>query len=416
MNARELAYELLQAICIEKTYSNLLLRKRLDEAGEKNKGFVTQLVYGTLQNDRLCRYQWEDLVKKQPDARVAILLDMSVYQLLFMDKVPTYATINEAVNITKKRIHPKVARFVNATLHKVAQRKKRVIEGNEIERLAIETSHPTWLVTMWKAQYGWEIAQKICYADMETKPNAARVNTWKIDKAELLAQEPRFHEGALSEDALLYDGNLASSHWYEEGYVSIQDEASQLIARIVDPKSGEQILDVCSAPGTKANHMAELMKNEGRIVCGDIHEHRVKLIEEGANRLGIRIIEAKCMDATKLEELKGECFDRVLCDVPCSGYGVLARKSDIKYHMQSSDMDTLLPIQKAILATASTHVRPGGVLVYSTCTLNKKENEKQIQAFLKEHEEFTLVEEKTIFPFVANTDGFYMAKLIRKEA
>ena len=343
-------------------------------------------------------------MKKLPSDEVCVLLDMSVYQLFYMDKLPAYAIINDAVEITKKQIHGNMAKLVNAVLHAVQRRGKREITGKEEEALAIRTSHPTWLVQMWKAQYGWDNAQKICEADMETKPNAARVNTWKITRDELMKQDSSFQKGYLSEDALLYDASLAATPWYAQGLLSIQDEASQLIARIVDPQKGEQILDVCSAPGTKANHMAELMQNDGSIVCGDIHEHRVELIREGAARLGITILKPQVMDATELKEVEGILFDRVLCDVPCSGYGVLARKSD---------MDTLIPIQKAILAKSAEHVKEHGILVYSTCTLNKKENEKQVQAFLKEHENFTLIEERTIFPYTAHTDGFYMAKLQR---
>ena len=413
MNARGIAYTMLRDICLHKTYSNLLLRKGLNQAKPQDKGLITQIVYGTLQNYRLCRYQWEDCVKKLPSDEVCVLLDMSVYQLFYMDKLPAYAIINDAVEITKKQIHGNMAKLVNAVLHAVQRRGKREITGKEEEALAIRTSHPTWLVQMWKAQYGWDNAQKICEADMETKPNAARVNTWKITRDELMKQDSSFQKGCLSEDALLYDASLATTPWYAQGLLSIQDEASQLIARIVDPQKGEQILDVCSAPGTKANHMAELMQNDGSIVCGDIHEHRVELIREGAARLGITILKPQVMDATELKEVEGILFDRVLCDVPCSGYGVLARKSDIKVHMQSGDMDTLIPIQKAILAKSAEHVKEHGILVYSTCTLNKKENEKQVQAFLKEHENFTLIEERTIFPYTANTDGFYMAKLQR---
>ncbi len=415
MNAREIAFSMLNDICLHNTYSNLLLRKELNKAKEQDKGLITQIVYGTLQNYRLCRYQWEDLVKKLPSDDICVLLDMSIYQLFYMDKVPAYAIINEAVEITKKSIHPKMAKMVNAVLHQAERRKEREVIGNEVKMLAIKTSHPEWIVSMWKAQYGMDVAEKICYANMETKPNAARVNTWKTSKEKLLAQDERFHEGYMSKDALLYDGSIAETSSYEQGLISIQDEASQLIARIVDPQPDEEILDVCSAPGTKANHMAELMQNKGHIVCGDLHPHRVELIREGAKRLGITIMEPMVMDATELAEIKGQMFDRVLCDVPCSGYGVLARKSDIKYHMKSEDMDTLIPIQKKILSKSAEHVKPNGILVYSTCTLNKKENEKQIQAFLKEHDDFMLVEERTIFPFEAHSDGFYMAKLQRKQ-
>ncbi|MEF2783696.1 MAG: 16S rRNA (cytosine(967)-C(5))-methyltransferase RsmB [Clostridium sp.] len=415
MNAREIAFSMLKDICLHNTYSNLLLRKELNKAKEQDKGLITQIVYGTLQNYRLCRYQWEDLVKKLPSDDICVLLDMSIYQLFYMDKVPAYAIINEAVEITKKSIHPKMAKMVNAVLHQAERRKEREVIGNEVKMLAIKTSHPEWIVSMWKAQYGMDVAEKICYANMETKPNAARVNTWKTSKEKLLAQDERFHEGYMSKDALLYDGSIVETSSYEQGLISIQDEASQLIARIVDPQPDEEILDVCSAPGTKANHMAELMQNKGHIVCGDLHPHRVELIREGAKRLGITIMEPMVMDATELAEIKGQMFDRVLCDVPCSGYGVLARKSDIKYHMKSEDMDTLIPIQKKILSKSAEHVKLNGILVYSTCTLNKKENEKQIQAFLKEHDDFMLVEERTIFPFEAHSDGFYMAKLQRKQ-
>ena len=391
MNAREIAFSMLKDICLHNTYSNLLLRKELNKAKEQDKGLITQIVYGTLQNYRLCRYQWEDLVKKLPSDDICVLLDMSIYQLFYMDKVPAYAIINEAVEITKKSIHPKMAKMVNAVLHQAERRKEREVIGNEVKMLAIKTSHPEWIVSMWKAQYGI------------------------TSKEKLLAQDERFHEGYMSKDALLYDGSIAETSSYEQGLISIQDEASQLIARIVDPQPDEEILDVCSAPGTKANHMAELMQNKGHIVCGDLHPHRVELIREGAKRLGITIMEPMVMDATELAEIKGQMFDRVLCDVPCSGYGVLARKSDIKYHMKSEDMDTLIPIQKKILSKSAEHVKPNGILVYSTCTLNKKENEKQIQAFLKEHDDFMLVEERTIFPFEAHSDGFYMAKLQRKQ-
>lgn len=414
MKVRELSYELLKKICIEKKYSNLILRKELDHLQGKDKGLATQIVYGTLQNYRLVRYEWESFATTKPIEEVCILLDMSVYQMKCMDKLPTYAIINEAVDVCKKRIHPRFAKLVNAILHKVDQAEAIEIKGNELEVLAIKTSHPTWLVAMWNAQYGFETAKKICLSNMEVKPTIARVNTLVTSKEALLKEEA-FVEGELSKDALRYVGtNLAATSYYEEGLVSIQDEASQLVAFLLDPQPGDRILDACSAPGTKACHLAQLMKDEGSIVCGDIHEHRVTLIEEGAKRLHLKSIQAMCLDACVLEGFEEESFDRVLCDVPCSGYGVLANKSDIKYHMNSSDMDTLIPLQKQIFQRCSDMVKPGGFLVYSTCTLNKKENEKQVEQFLKEHENFTLLSQETIFPFMYHSDGFYMAKLQRK--
>lgn len=415
MNARNMAFKMLREICLEGKYSNLLLRKELDRAEVKDKGFITQLVYGTLQNYRLLRYQWESYAVKKPVEDIAILLDMSVYQMFFMDKVPLYAIINEAVNIAKKNHFTGYASMVNAILHKVAKQGMRKSNGSEIEILAIETSHPVWIVAMWKAQYGLEATYKICHANLKAKPNAVRVNRMKTSVEELLAKDSAFKKGTLAKDALWYEGNdLIHTSYYQDGFVSIQDEASQMVAQLLDPQPKERILDVCSAPGTKSCHIAERMQNQGEILCGDIHAHRVDLISQGAKRLGLTILKPMVMDATTLDEIQQETFDRVLCDVPCSGYGVLARKSDIKYHMQSSDMDTLIPLQQQILECASTHVKEQGILVYSTCTLNKKENEKQIEKFLKNHEEFTLLTQQTIFPYEYHSDGFYMAKLMKK--
>ena len=415
MKAREFSYQALCKICIDKTYSNLYLRKELDQVEKQDKALATSIVYGTLQNARYCRYQWECYAQKAPKEEVAILLDMSIYQLLFMDHLPQYAIVNEAVTIAKSKFGKKYGALVNALLHKVCDHEKRTLPQDEWKALAIETSHPYWIVMMWKAQYGEDACRKICYANNQKKKQCARVNEMKLTRDELLLKDPLFTKGDACDSCVYYDGDgLVHTTYYQEGVISIQDASSQMVAFMVDPQKGERILDVCSAPGTKACHMAERMQDEGEIICGDIHEHRVELIKQGANRLGLQSIDARVMDATCLEGLEEGSFDRVLCDVPCSGYGVLASKSDIKYHMQSEDMDTLIPLQAAILKKASMMVKDGGVLVYSTCTLNKKENEKQVEKFLKENENFTLLEQRTIFPYEYDGDGFFMAKLIKK--
>lgn len=415
MNARSLAYEFMKDVCIHKQYSHLVVRNKLDTANWKDKALITRILYGTLQNFRLCRYQWLPYVEKLPILEVCLLLDMGVYQLLYMDKLPAYAVVNETVQIAKKQIHQTYAKLINAVLHKVLHKKERKVIGTVEEVLAMQTSHPTWLVHMWKAQYGWETTQAICESNMQIQATIARVNTWKTTKQALLNEAQCFVEGTLAQDALIFQGaSLVQSTYYKKGLVSIQDEASQVVARIVDPQPKEHILDVCSAPGTKACHMGELMKNQGEIICGDVHAHRVQLIEQGAKRLGLTCMFPMVMDATVLKEIKGRMFDRVLCDVPCTGYGVLARKSDIKYHMQRTDMDTLISLQQDILKASSEHVVSKGMLVYATCTLNKKENEKQIATFLQHHEEYEMVQEQTIFPFQYQSDGFYIAKMRRR--
>lgn len=409
MKTRMTAFEILKGIFQQQDYSNLTLRKALNSLEEKQRPFVTQLVYGTVENFMLVRYCWEGYAKQLPREEVCVLLDMSVYQLIKME-VPAYAVLNEAVEIAKHRMSSSAGNFVNAILRRVMENGCPALPKDPLQALSIETSHPLWLIKMWRAQYGEVVCEKICKGNLEPRKNSARVNTLKITRDELLAKDASFIKSELSEDGVIYQGgSLAHTSYFQEGYVAMQDEASQLVAIAMDPQKKERILDVCSAPGTKACHIAQRMENQGEILCGDIHPHRVALIQEGAQKLGITCIQAVEMDACDLSQLEDESFDRVLCDVPCSGYGTLSRKSDIKLHMQPSDMDTLIPLQANILQEAAKKVKPAGILVYSTCTLNKKENEKQIEKFLAEHEEYTIKKQQTIFPFTYDSDGFFIA-------
>lgn len=410
MQQRKMIYDCLKAVMVDKQYANLTLRYALKQLPREKRGYVTQVVYGTLENYRYVRYCWEGFAKHLPKKSICVLLDMAVYELLWLQEAP-YALINETVHFAK-RYMASSAKLVNAILRKTAEQGKRMLPKEHDEALAIETSHPLWLIHMWSAQYGVDVCEKICYANMGHHKHCGRVNTLKISRAQLLEQEPLFQKGTLGDDSfVMTQGNITDTVWYQEGYVAIQDEASQCIAPFLAVKSGERILDACSAPGTKACHMAQLMNDQGEIIAVDVHEHRVKLIDEGATRLGITCIKAIQGDACELSQFENESFDHVLCDVPCSGYGTLSHKSDIKVHMESSDMDGLIPIQAAILKRAAQLVKSGGVIVYSTCTLNKKENEKQVARFLKEHDDFRLVDEKTIFPYQYGCDGFYMAKM-----
>lgn len=412
MNTRKWVWQALEAICLEGAYSNLYLQQNLRQVKKSDRALATQIVYGTLQNGRLLRWQWETKVRRMPSAPVALLLDLSVYQLLFLERVPDYAVIHEAVRLCEER--QKGAKgMVNAVLRRVQRERRRPLPADRWQALGVECSQPDWLIAMWRAQYSDEICERICRSMQQQRGQSVRVNVMKADRNELL-KSAHYKEGKLSPDALVcVQGNAAESREYQEGLISIQDEASQMVAVWMDPQPGERILDVCSAPGSKACHMAEHMHDEGQIVCGDIHPHRVALIEQGAKRLGLHILETKVMDAAAPAEAGETPFDGVLCDVPCSGYGVMGRKSDIKARLDPSAMDTLIPLQQQILQAASARVRPGGRLVYSTCTLNRKENEKQVSRFLSEHPEFSLVREKTFFPFEFDSDGFYVALMHR---
>lgn len=414
MKARKFAYQALCEIILKKTYSNLYLKEHLNKVDEKDRALASNIVYGTLQNHRYVRYQWEYLAKNPVKKEVAILLDMSVYQLLYLENVPSYAILNEAVDLAKKS-EAKMGSFVNGVLRNVMRNGKRGLPKDEMEALAIRYSYPLWLLKMWSAQYGNELMLRTVHAFQQVQRNSVRVNRMKASPQQLI-DTGDFEKGRMCEDALFYIGDapLATTSYYLEGMVSMQDEASMMVARIMNPKANDKVLDMCSAPGSKACHMAELMHDEGVVVCCDIHPHRVELIRAGAKRLHLKSLQPMVNDATKLEHLQPQSFDRVLCDVPCSGYGVLGRKSDIKLHMESSDMDTLIPLQYDILKQGALMLKPQGVLVYSTCTLNKKENEKQIERFMKEHPNFKLLGMKTIFPHQCQSDGFFIAKL-RKE-
>lgn len=413
MTMRKWCLQALYAICEEHAYSNLYLQKHLEELAPKERALASSIIYGTLQNQRYLRYQWEAMVARRPKKRVALLLDMSVYQLLFLDSLPDYAIIHEAVMLCGEWM-PQAKGMVNGVLRRFQREGKRALPKDPWQALAITSGLPNWLIAMWRRQYGDERCVQICQGLNVIQPQCVRVNRMKTDRATLLAKGA-FTCGRLSEDALyVQKGSAADSDAYRNGEISIQSEASQMVALWMAAQSGEQLLDVCSAPGSKACHLAERMNDCGSILCGDIHPHRVKLIEQGAKRLGLKSIQARVMDATKLEGVADGAYDGVLCDVPCSGYGVMGRKSDIKLRLSSQTMDELIPLQQAILCCASAKVKVQGRLIYSTCTLNRKENEKQVERFLKEHPAFALRREQTFFPDAQGGDGFYIALMVRE--
>lgn len=440
---REAALEILEIVEKNGAYSNLLLNTTI----EKNKfsyvdaNLLTELCYGTLQRKITLDYFIESFIKKQKriDLWVRQLLRLSVYQMVYLDKIPDHAIINEAVKIAKKRGNKGISGFVNGVLRTIQRQgvPSTSLIKNPIEKLSIETSHPTWLVSRWIDQYGYEKTKAMCEENLQTAKQTARINLERTDLDGIL-------EKLASEDFLVEQssyvpvaikakkGNLVKSKAFQEGYITIQDESSMLVAYAVDPKEGERILDACAAPGGKTTHMAERMKNKGEIVALDLHDHKVKLIIENATRLGLSNIRARQMDSrTVTDHFEKESFDRILIDAPCSGLGVLKRKPDIKYTKTEQDIINLTRIQSQLLNNAATLLKNGGTLVYSTCTVDKEENQHLIRNFLQEHPEFQGDESllnripKAIKPFVnqfeieilpqdVKSDGFYIACLKKK--
>lgn len=411
MNVREWVYNALDEVIRSNTYSNLYLKEHLQEVDEKDQALASNIFYGTLQNYTLCEYAWKRFAKQKVGRKVGILLSMSVYQLLFLQRVPDYAVIDEANRIAAKRFPEKRA-FVNAVLRKVVTTPLRYPD-HPIEAMALQTSLPEWLITMWVKQYGPKSAFNFAKASLAALPVTVRRNPMKLDakKAADYQRLEKIEDPELNPDGVLYryTGNaIGKDHLYTSGAISVQDPASYKIARWTKARPNVKILDLCAAPGTKSMAMAEMAEDQAEILSLDLHDHRVSLIQNDAKRLNLNSVKAKQADSSKLEP--NPEYDIVLCDVPCSGLGVLARKPDMKLHLKPAMLDELLPLQKEILASGAGQVKDGGLLIYSTCTLNRKENEKQVESFLTEHPDFTLLDQKTIEPN-AQHGGFFIASL-----
>lgn len=407
---RDWIWKALCAVVLHGAYSNLYLKEHLQQLPEKDRGLATRIFYGTLQNYSLCESMWKPYVSRKVPGKIGVLLSMSCYQLRFLDKVPAYAVIDDAVSLAGRK-DTRMSAFVNAVLRKVSQSAMEMPQ-DELEALALESSLPLWIIRMWNAQYGEKKARQAALSSTKMLPVYVRINPLKMDDKTLHELEEK--EILIKDPSGLYrygGTSLAGDSLLAQGLISAMDPGSYEIARFGHPKAGERILDLCAAPGTKSMAMAEQMHNQGSITACDLHEHRVRLIDQDTKRLGLDIIETHAGDSTRLPETMQE-YDLVLCDVPCSGYGVLARKPDMKLKLSPETMDILIPLQAQLLESGANRLAENGRIVYSTCTLNKKENEKQVEAFLRDHPEFELEEQKTIFPDETH-DGFYMARLKR---
>ncbi|HHU28859.1 TPA: 16S rRNA (cytosine(967)-C(5))-methyltransferase RsmB [bacterium] len=417
MNVRLIALNALIDIISKKGYSNLVVNQTINKSNlsPQDRSLLTKIVYGTLQNYYLLEWEVNKYISNKTNSKIKLLLLMSCYQLRFLDNVPSYAIINEAVSITKVIHCSWAAGFVNAVLRKLndnPQGPKLDDFKAEFEYYSIKYSYPYWLIKMWVKHYGEEVTLKILQDKRE--PNISlRVNTLKTTKENLL-KNPSFIEGNLSPDALIYKGEegLGTLQELKDGLVVVQDEASQMSALTLNPSKNTRVLDMCAAPGTKSTHLAQIMENTGEITAIDLHEHRVELIKESLIRLGVNSVKTLVYDSTKLEELyQNESFDYILLDAPCSGFGVAKRKPDILINTHQESLDEIINLQSKLLKVASNLLKKGGFMVYSTCTLNKKENELQIANLLKERKDIKLINEQTIYPFLYDSDGFYIARL-----
>ena len=411
---------MLLAIDRDGQYSHLVLRDVLDKyqyLSKQERAFLTRLTEGTVERMLTLDYVIDQFSKtkvKKMKPLIRELMRLSVYQIMYMDGVPDSAVCNEAVKLARKRGFSGLSGFVNGVLRSVARGWKDVAFQNESVRYSV----PEWIIDGWNADYGRDVTEKMLEAFMQSAKITVRTNTQKCTPEELkdrLSQEGvtvEAIEGISYAFALSGFDYLAGLGSFQDGWFYVQDISSMTVAHAADPKKGDYIIDVCAAPGGKSSHLAELLDGSGMVEARDLTEYKVGLIEENILRHDLHNMKAVQQDATLFDEASVEKADILICDLPCSGLGVIGRKSDIRYKMTAEKAHDLAVLQQEMLDTVWKYVKRGGKLIYSTCTIHKEENEDNVAAFLQKHPQFTLVEQRQIFP-MEGSDGFFVAKMIR---
>ena len=440
-NPRFSAFKALSKVENDGAYSNIILDSLLQnsELTPRDCAFVSSLFYGVLEKKLSLDYiisKFSSIPLNKIETSTLIILRIGVFQIVFMDKVPDSAAVNEAVKLCKKAKLFSSSGFVNGVLRSISRAENKFPlpnKNNKIKYLSVKYSCPENIVELWIKDYTAECAEGILKSLSGRPPMYARVNTLKTTREELIrllssegveARAVECLEGAIE---LKHSGAVSALKSYINGYFHIQDLSSQLCCEILSSGEGNTITDVCAAPGGKAFTTAEKINNIGKVCCCDIHNHKLKLIQDGAARLGVTSIIVRCRDA--LTNTPIEMSDRILCDVPCSGLGILRRKPEIRYKTDTG-IETLPQIQYDILENSAQYVKPGGVLVYSTCTLHRAENGDIADRFLAEHDDFvplnitlpggvkrTIDEpdnQLTLFPQTNNTDGFFISAFVKR--
>ncbi|WP_100670698.1 16S rRNA (cytosine(967)-C(5))-methyltransferase RsmB [Mesoplasma coleopterae] len=418
-NSRRIAFDILKKVFKNKSFSNILLNDVSKmQISDKFKNLIFAIVHGTITNQILLDQVSRKLIDvRKTNIDIQILLWMSIYQIRFLKTIPQYAIVNESVIIAKS-INHKFSGLLNACLKKVILNEEELFDfsnKDETERICIENSFPKNLFNLIKKGYGNEIAKKVA-ADCNQKPVISfRVNTLKISEDDFFNKNKEEYglEKTHVENCLVSKKAIVKSDSYANGEITIQDPASILVGNVLKPTKESKVLDMCSAPGGKLTHLSMLMENTGHIIGYEISQNKIKLIEENIERLGCKNIELKCGDATLIAEK--ESFDFILLDAPCSGFGVLKRKPEIKINnIEMKSINNIVELQKKLLDTAYYNLKSKGVMVYSTCTINPFENENQIKEFTKKYKDIEIIEEKQLFGYEMNTDGFYICKMMKK--
>lgn len=411
-----------------------------DIKNQSDSRLIRETVYGIVKNLTLIDNIIEKYSKIKIDKLHKVVLNclrIGIYQLIYLDRVPSYAIINDCVDLVKKYTHRGNANYVNAMLRNIAANKDKIVENYsninlDIHSLTLLYSFPEYIVKMWIDDYGIDFAKQLLYSLNSKSMLNIRVNTTKTTrdnlKYELSKQGYKIEETKYSSFGLIVNNpeNLFNTFEFINGYFTVQDESSMLVTEIANPKKGSLILDVCAAPGGKATHTAEYVQDDAIIIARDKSISKLELINENIKRLNLKSIRTEIFDATKLDDRLINKVDYCFVDAPCSGLGLIRRKPDIKWNRTIESIKELIELQKNILDVASQYVKIGGEIIYSTCTINEDENIIQVKNFLNRHPNYTLVEFdhrfhelfKTarngyvqLFPNIHGTDGFFIAKL-----
>ena len=431
INTREIVLDCLLEILEKKQYSHYVIKQVLDKYGyldKKERSFIKRVTEGCIERCIELDYILDSFSKvpaKKMKPLIRNLMRMSVYQIFYMDGTPDSAVCNEAVKLAGKRGFSSLKGFVNGVLRNIARNKETVVYPDKKQDMmhyfSVTYSMPEWIVKLWTERFGAEKTEQILQGLLTERPVTVRMEeSMDLERKETLLSE-------IEEAGITYTQVHDLPYAYElqnvdrvemipgfaEGLLMVQDAGSMAIIEAADIQKNQNIIDVCGAPGGKAIHAAGKMQNTGFVTVRDISERKVGIMEGNIVRSGYTNMKAEVFDATVLDEANVEQADVVIADLPCSGLGVIGRKADIKYRVQPEDIDSIAALQREILAIVWQYVKPGGKLVYSTCTLTEQENESNTRWFLENHP-FTKVKERMLIPGIDGTDGFYMAVFVRK--
>ena len=428
--AREIALKTLYKIDKEQAYSNIVLNDEIkqnrNKINDKDIGLISEIVYGVT----TWKLTIDEIIKKYSKIRlkkispwILNILRMGTYQIIFLDKIPKSAAVNESVNLAKRYGHASSSNFTNAILRKIEKEDYEEFFQikDDVERISKTTSMPVWIIEELMKNNTIEEVEEIC-KNLNLRPEIIiRINKLMTTKEEIMRKledaNIEYREIPDMEDFLVLNKikNIENLSLFKEGLFTVQDASAGLTAIVLNPQEDENVLDACSAPGGKTTYIAELMHNKGKIEAWDIHEHRTKLVEKNAERLGIKIINTDVKNSAEYEEKYKEKFDRILLDVPCMGIGVIKRKPDIKWQRKKEDIEEISQLQSKILETCSKYLKRGGYLVYSTCSILKGENEDIVNDFIKNNSDFEIVK-SGLFNIKPDKekDGFFICKLHKK--